>query len=68
MKLLVIQPCKCIASFPGPRPASHHLQYGKLREGLGTRLVNAHLYHDFFLQVTRFRTQKVIQCDTTLLN
>ena len=23
-----------IASFPGPRPASHHLQYGKAGEGL----------------------------------
>ena len=23
-----------LASFPGPRPASHHLQYGKVGEGL----------------------------------
>ena len=37
-----MQPVCYLASFPGPRPASYHLQYGtssdgKLGEGLGTR-------------------------------
>ena len=30
----LLKSCVNVASFPGPRPASRHLQYGKAREGL----------------------------------
>ena len=34
LKCLEFQSRFMLASFPGPRPASHHLQYGKAGEGL----------------------------------